>query len=450
MQLSGKNLRRFGIGTLLFCGATAPAIAQSGAGASALSAGDTAWMLTAMVLVLFMTLPGLALFYAGLVRSKNVLSVLMQCFAITALISVLWVIYGYSLAFDATGMVKGVTNFHSFLGSYTKFFSRGVTVDSVTALAPTIPETVYYGFQLTFAVITPALIIGAFAERMKFSAMLWFMGLWFTFVYLPICHMVWGGEGSFLGGTLGVLDFAGGIVVHISAGVAALLCALVLGKRRGYGAAPMPPHNLAMTVTGASMLWVGWFGFNAGSACAANGAAGMATLVTHLSAAVAALVWMSLEWKNAGKPSVLGMVTGAVAGLASVTPASGFCGPMGAIVIGAVSSLGCYYAATTVKRKFGYDDSLDAFGVHGVGGFIGSMLTGVFASDVFGGSKVGLSIPHQLLMQGIGILVTIVYCGVVTMILLKLLDIMIGLRVEREEEEMGLDLADHGESAYNV
>ena len=435
------------IGFLLCCSSVS-AFAQ-GTG-SALSAGDTAWMLTAMALVLFMTLPGLALFYAGLVRSKNVLSVLMQCFSITALISVLWVIFGYSLSFDGTGMVEGVTNWHSFLGAFGKVFSRGVTVDSISVLAPTIPETVYYGFQLTFAIITPALIIGAFAERMKFSAMLWFMGLWFTLVYIPICHMVWGGAGSFLGGNLGVLDFAGGIVVHISAGVAALLCAIFLGKRRGYGLAPMPPHNLAMTVAGASMLWVGWFGFNAGSACGANGAAGMATLVTHLSAAVAALVWMGLEWNLSGKPSVLGMVTGAVAGLASVTPASGYCGPMGAILIGVVSSVGCFFASTTMKRRFGYDDSLDAFGVHGVGGFIGSILTGVVASDLVGGSKAGLSIFHQVWIQGIGVGITIVYCGVVTLILLKSIDVLIGLRVEPEAEEMGLDLSDHGENAYNV
>ena len=440
---------------LSMLGAASSALAQDVASvpvtsAPALNTGDTAWMLTSMVLVLFMTLPGLALFYGGLVRSKNVLSVLMQCFAITSLITVLWVLYGYTLAFDNGGMVKGAFNLHSFIGTFAKLFSKGITVDSVNGLAPTIPESVYYCFQLTFAIITPALIIGAFAERMKFSAMLWFMGLWFTLVYIPICHMVWGGDGSFLGGNLGVLDFAGGTVVHINAGVAALLCALVLGKRRGYGTAAMPPHNLGMTVTGACMLWVGWFGFNAGSACAANGSAGMAMLVTHVATATAALVWMLLEWTRSGKPSVLGIATGAVAGLVAITPASGFCGPLGAIAIGGLASLGCYFAATSLKHAFGYDDSLDAFGVHGVGGFIGAMLTGIFASDALGGSKVGLSIVNQVMMQGIGVGITIVYCGVVTLILLKVLDAVIGLRVEPEDEETGLDLSGHGEAGYNL
>jgi len=418
--------------------------------ASALSAGDTAWMLTSMVLVLFMTLPGLALFYGGLVRTKNVLSVLMQCFAIASLISVLWPLFGYTLAFDSTGMAKGAINLHSFVGGFGRLFSRGLTADSISGLAPTIPETVFYGFQLTFAIITPALIIGAFAERMKFSAILWFMGLWFLLVYLPVCHMQWGGDGSFMGSTLGVLDFAGGIVVHITAGVAALLCAMKLGPRQGYKVVPMPPHNLAMTLTGACMLWVGWFGFNAGSACAANGSAGMAALVTNLSSATAALVWMALEWRTAGKPSVLGIATGSVAGLASVTPASGYCGPAGAVLIGVVSSTACYYAATSLKHRFNYDDSLDAFGVHGVGGFVGTVLTGVVASDALGGVKTGLSIPHQFLIQLLGATMAAVYCAIITWILLEVLDRVVGLRVEKEDEFMGLDLSGHGETSYNV
>lgn len=434
-----------------FLAGTSAAETAAGAAATeaapAIDAGDTAWMLTSMVLVLFMTIPGLALFYGGLVRTKNVLSVLMQCFSITALISILWALYGYSFAFDTTGMSKGVVNLHSFIGSAAKIFSKGVTVDSVTL---TIPESVFYCFQLTFAIITPALIIGAFAERMKFSAMLWFMGIWFTLVYVPICHMVWSGDGSLMGDKMGVLDFAGGTVVHVNAGIAALVCALVLGKRRGYRVEPMPPHNMGMTVTGACMLWVGWFGFNAGSAVAANGQAGMAMLVTHLATAAAALTWMSIEWGKHGKPSALGAATGAVAGLVAITPASGFVGPMGALAIGLAAGVVCFLGATSLKNAFGYDDSLDAFGVHGVGGATGALLTGVFASATLGGSKPELDIAHQVLMQFLGTAITVVYSGLLTYVILKVVDATVGLRVNTEDEVTGLDLALHGESGYNL
>ena len=338
-----------------------------------LNTGDTAWMLTSTALVLFMTLPGLALFYGGMVRTKNTLSVFMQCFAITALVTVLWSLYGYSLAFSDGGASNDL------IGGVSKAFLAGVKLDSLNG---TIPETVYLMFQLTFAIITPALIIGAFAERMKFSALLLFMGLWVTLVYFPICHWVWGGGWMM---TKGVLDFAGGTVVHINAGIAGLVTALVLGKRKGFPHTAMPPHNLPLTVVGAGMLWVGWFGFNAGSATAANGAAGMAMLVTQLATAMAALAWMMMEWLIHGKPSVLGLVTGAVAGLVAITPASGFVGPMGALALGGIAGVVCFFGATTFKRAMGYDDSLDAFGVHGIGGIVGALLTGVFASPSLGG-----------------------------------------------------------------
>jgi len=411
--------------------------------------GDTAWMLISMVLVLFMTIPGLALFYGGLVRTKNVLSVLMQCFTITALVSVLWVLYGYTLCFDQGGMVKDTLNLHSFIGSFAKAFSRGVTVDSISGLAPTIPESVFYCFQLTFAIITPALIIGAFAERMRFSAMVLFMTFWFTIVYIPVCHMVWSGDGSLMGSYMGVLDFAGGTVVHLNAGIAALVCALVLGKRKGFGTEAMPPHNMGMTVTGAAMLWCGWFGFNAGSAVSAGGTAGMAMLVTHVATAMAALAWLFIEWIKAGKPSALGAATGAVAGLVAITPASGFVGPMGALAIGLTSGCVCYWSATSLKRLCGYDDSLDAFGVHGVGGTLGALLTGIFASTTLGGTK-DLNIIHQFTMQVLGCLITLAYSGILTYLILKIVDAIVGLRVSQEEEVMGLDLTQHGESGYNL
>jgi Amt family ammonium transporter len=403
-----------------------------------ISAGDTAWMLTSTALVLMMTIPGLALFYAGMVRSKNVLSVLMQCFAITALISVLWMMFGYSIAFGDGGAMN------AYFGS-GKAFLAGIR-DSISG---TIPETVFMTFQMTFAIITPALIVGSFADRMKFSAMLWFMGLWLLIVYAPICHWVWGG--GFLG-SLGVLDFAGGTVVHINAGVAGLMCALVLGKRKGYPTTAMPPHNLGYTVIGASLLWVGWFGFNAGSELAADGTAGMAMAVTQIATAAAALAWMFAEWISHGKPSVLGIASGAVAGLVAITPASGTAGPIGALIIGVAAGVGCYFAATTMKRALGYDDSLDAFGVHAIGGIIGALLTGVCVDASLGGSGLGdgITMGAQLGKQAIGVLTTVVYDGVVSFILLKILDMVMGLRVSEEQESTGLDLALHDEKGYNL
>ena len=408
--------------------------------APTLNSGDTAWMLTSTALVLMMTIPGLALFYAGMVRSKNVLSVLMQCFAITALVSVLWIMFGYSIAFGDGG------DMNAYLGGLGKAFLAGVHIDT---LSGTIPETVFMTFQMTFAIITPALIVGSFADRMKFSAMLWFMGLWLLIVYAPICHWVWGG--GFLGG-LGVLDFAGGTVVHINAGIAGLMTALVLGKRKGYPTTPMPPHNLGYTVVGASLLWVGWFGFNAGSELAADGTAGMAMAVTQIATAAAALAWMFAEWISHGKPSVLGIASGAVAGLVAITPASGTAGPMGALLIGAVAGVGCYFAATKMKRAFGYDDSLDAFGVHAIGGIIGAMLTGVCVDASFGGAGLadGVTMGAQLGKQFIGVMTTVIYTGVVSFILLKIIDMVIGLRVTDEQETQGLDLALHDERGYNL
>jgi Amt family ammonium transporter len=396
-------------------------------------------MLTATALVLFMTIPGLSLFYAGMVRAKNVLSVLMQCFTITALMTILWALYGYSIAFGGEG---------AYWGGLDKLFLRGVTVDS---LSGSIPETVFMTFQMTFAIITPALIVGAFAERMKFSAMLWFMGLWLTLVYAPITHWVWG-DGGWLG-NMGILDFAGGTVVHINAGIAGLIAALVLGKRKGYPTSPMPPHNLGYTMIGAAMLWVGWFGFNAGSELAANGTAGMAMAVTQIATAAAALGWMFCEWLSHGKPSVLGIASGAVGGLVAITPASGFVGPMGALAIGIAAGVGCFLAATTLKRKIGYDDSLDVFGVHAVGGIIGALLTGVFAAEALGGAGFGSgisSIGGQVQTQAIGIIATIVYTGIVSFILLKVIDGVMGLRVNEEQEAEGLDVALHDERGYNL
>ncbi len=421
-----------GLGALA-AGALAPSLAL----ADELNSGDTAWMITATALVLMMTIPGLSLFYAGMVRSKNVLSVLMQCFAITGLMTVLWALYGYSIAFGGEG---------AFWGGLDKAFLKGVTVESMSG---TIPETVFMTFQMTFAIITPALIVGAFAERMKFSAMLAFMALWLTFVYAPIAHWVWG-EGGWLGGR-GILDFAGGTVVHINAGIAGLVAALVVGKRLGYPNTPMPPHNLGLTVVGASLLWVGWFGFNAGSELAADGTAGMAMAVTQIATAAAALAWMFSEWISHGKPSVLGIASGAVAGLVAITPASGTAGPMGALVIGLASGVGCFIAATKVKRALGYDDSLDVFGVHAIGGIIGAVLTGVFCAPSLGGAGFGEgieSIGQQVGVQLVGVGATVVYTAVVSFILLKIVDVIIGLRVTEEQETEGLDLALHDERGY--
>lgn len=429
-----------GLGALLSL--LSPGLAM--AAETTLNSGDTAWMLTATALVLFMTIPGLALFYAGMVRSKNVLSVMMQCFAITGLISILWVIYGYSLAFDTTGMEKGVTNFHSFVGGLNKAFLSGLSVDSLVAA---FPESVFITFQMTFAIITPALIVGAFAERMKFSAMLVFMGVWFTLVYAPICHMVWSGDGAFLWDE-GVLDFAGGTVVHINAGIAGLVACLVLGKRKGFPTTPMAPHNLGYTLVGAAMLWIGWFGFNAGSAVAANGTAGMAMLVTQIATAAAALGWMFAEWLTHGKPSALGIASGVVAGLVAITPAAGTAGPMGALAIGLAAGVICFFCATSLKRKLGYDDSLDAFGVHGVGGIVGAILTGVFAAPALGGFGTVEDIGAQVWTQFVGVLVTVVYTAIVTFVILKVIDVVMGLRVSEEEETVGLDLAQHNERGY--
>jgi len=412
--------------------------------ADELNTGDTAWMLTATVLVLFMTIPGLSLFYAGMVRSKNVLSVMMQCFAITCLMTILWVLFVYSLAFGDGGSMNG------FWGGFGNAMLANVKADS---LSGTIPETVFMTFQMTFAIITPALIVGAFAERMKFSAMLLFMGIWVTIVYAPICHWVWGG--GWLSSKFAILDFAGGTVVHINAGVAGLVAAIVLGKRKGYPNTAMPPHNLTLTLIGAAMLWVGWFGFNAGSELAADGVAGMAMAVTQIATATAALGWMFGEWISHGKPSVLGIASGAVAGLVAITPASGSVGPMGALVIGASAGVICFLASTTLKRAMGYDDSLDVFGVHAVGGIVGAMLTGVFSATtlgVFSGQGLATdvsSISAQVGNQFMGVIVTIIYCGVVTFIILKVVDVVIGLRVTEEEETEGLDLVSHDERGYN-
>ncbi len=402
-----------------------------------LNSGDTAWMLTSSVLVLFMTIPGLSLFYAGLVRAKNVLSVMMQCFAITCLITILWTLYAYGLAFGDGGSLN------AFIGMGHILLSD-VGVDSVSG---TIPESVFQMFQLTFAIITPALIVGAFAERMKFSAMLWFMGIWVTIVYAPVAHWVWGGGWL---GSMGVLDFAGGTVVHINAGVAALVLCIVLGKRKGYPTEAMTPNSLVLTVVGASMLWVGWFGFNAGSELAADGVAGMAMAVTHIATATAAFTWMMVEWIKHGKASVLGIATGAVAGLVAITPASGTVGPLGAIGIGFASGALCYFASSSLKKSMGYDDSLDVFGVHGVGGFVGAMLTGVFTAEVLGGSGLDNGISAQLVLQFIGAGATIVYSGVLTFIIAKALDSTIGLRVTSEEETQGLDIALHDERGFSL
>jgi Amt family ammonium transporter len=404
-----------------------------------LSSGDTAWMIAATALVLMMTIPGVALFYGGLVRAKNVLSVLMQCFAITAMVTILWVVYGYSLAFTDGGAMN------AYIGSLDKAFLSGVTIDSV---AGSIPETVFMTFQMTFAIITPALIVGAFAERMKFSAMLVFMALWLTLVYVPIAHWVWGGGWI---SELGAMDFAGGTVVHINAGVAALMAALVLGKRKGYPTVAMPPHNLGYTVVGASLLWVGWFGFNAGSELAADGVAGMALAVTQIATAAAALTWMFAEWIRHGKASVLGTATGAVAGLVAITPASGSAGPMGAIAIGFAGALLAFFASTVMKPRLGYDDSLDVWGVHGIAGIVGAILTGVFASTALGGAgypSEGVTMGHQVWVQLLSVLTTLIYGGVVSLVLLYLVKLIMGVRVSEEQETEGLDIALHEERGY--
>ncbi len=422
------------IGLMLADGALAQTTAPAAAAPPPpkLDTGDTAWMLTSTALVLMMTIPGLALFYGGMVRKKNVLATVMQSFAITCLVTVLWMVIGYSWAF---------TEGSGYIGGNSRLLLMGMGVNELNGL--TIPESVFMTFQMTFAIITPALICGAFADRMKFSAMLWFMGLWSLFVYSPIAHWVWG-PGGWLGG-LGVLDFAGGTVVHINAGVAGLMCALVLGKRKGLGHENMAPHNLVLTMIGASLLWVGWFGFNAGSAVASNGAAGMAMAVTQIATATAALAWMFAEWAVKGKPSILGICSGAVAGLVAITPASGFVDPVGSLVIGAAAGVGCYWGATSLKHMFGYDDSLDAFGVHAVGGIIGAMLTGVLARAAI--SKPGLidGNAYQVVIQFYGVCATLIYDAIATLIILFIIKMIIGLRVSEEVERDGLDLSLHGE-----
>ena len=413
------------------------------AAASNLNEANTSWILTSTALVLFMTIPGLSLFYGGLVRSKNVLSVLVQCFSVCCLASLLWLIVGYSLAFGDGGSSNW------FIGNFDNFLMNKITEDS---LSGDIPESVFAMFQMTFAIITPALIVGAFAERMRFSAMMLFSGLWLITVYAPVTHWVWGGGWL---GDLGLLDFAGGTVVHMTAGVGALVAALVIGNRTGFPNQAMPPHNLTMSITGAGMLWVGWFGFNAGSALAANGDAGMAMLVTHISAAAGALAWMAMEWLKFGKPSALGAITGMVAGLGTITPASGFVGPGGALVIGLSAGIVCYYATQAIKQKFLIDDSLDVFPVHGVGGMLGTLFAGIFASDQLGmfsgqGYSEGMTMSSQVLVQLTGISATFFYTAVVSWILLKLVDNLLGLRVDEEEETSGLDVLEYSERGYDI
>ena len=413
---------------------------QSALASETLSSANTAWILTSTALVLFMTIPGLSLFYGGLVRVKNVLSVLMQCFAITCMVSVLWLIGAYSLAFsEGNALIGGLDN----------MFFANVTEGSMSG---DIPESVFAMFQLTFAIITPALIVGAFAERMKFASMMLFSAIWLIVVYAPVTHWVWGGGWL---GEMGLLDFAGGTVVHVTAGAAALVCALVMGPRKGFPTTAMPPHNLTMAMTGAGMLWVGWFGFNAGSALAANGDAGMAMLVTHMSASAGALTWMACEWFKFGKPSALGAVTGMVAGLGTITPASGFVGPMGGLVIGILGGFLCFNMTNLLKIKLRIDDSLDVFPVHGVGGALGTILAGVFASASLGvfsgqGYAEGMDMASQLTVQFIGVIATFVYTVIATFVILKLVDVLLGLRVGTDEETEGLDINQHNERGYDL
>jgi len=423
-------------------GAATEAVAE--AVSATVDKGDTAWMMVATILVLGMTVPGLGLFYGGLVRAKNMLSILMQVFVIACTMMILWVVYGYSLALNGGGPFDG------FIGGFSRLFLAGVTPDSTVATfseGVEIPEYIFIAFQMTFAAITPGLIVGAIAERMKFSAVLLFCALWSTFVYLPIAHMVWFGDGYLF--RLGALDFAGGTVVHINAGIAALVGCIVLGKRIGYGREALPPHSLTMTMIGGSLLWFGWFGFNAGSNLEANGGTTLAIMNTFVATAGATLGWMFTEWATKGKPSLLGVISGAVTGLVAVTPAAGLIGPMGAIVLGVIASMICFWFVTSVKNSLGYDDSLDVFGIHGVGGIVGSIGTGIFVSPALGGIGVdGYSMGGQVWIQFVAVAITIVWCGVVSFLLYKLVDMLIGLRVSTESEREGLDLAEHGERAY--
>jgi len=430
-------LRRRGIGSAFAAAAFWLASMGPAAAQDALDTGDTAWMLTSTALVLMMTIPGLALFYGGMVRKKNLLATVMQSFAICCLVTVLWMVAGYSLAFTDGGA------FNAWIGGSDRLMLSGIGTES---LVGTIPEILFVMFQATFAIITPALICGAFADRMKFSAMLWFMAAWLIFVYCPVAHWVWGG--GFLGDD-GVLDFAGGTVVHINSGIAGLVAALVIGKRVGFGTENMAPHNLVYSVIGAALLWVGWFGFNAGSALAANGLAGMAVAVTQIASATAALAWMFAEWITRGKPSVLGIISGAVAGLVAITPASGFVTPSGALWIGLLSGLVCFWMVTWVKVKLKYDDSLDVFGIHGMGGIVGAVLTGVFAAPEIGGAA-GLLYGNagQVWIQIVGIFATVVWSGIGAFVILKVLDLTMGIRVSKDDEIEGLDVNLHGEVVH--
>jgi Amt family ammonium transporter len=442
--MKGSNMKKLAHGALA---GMAALVAMSGAAFAAgpkIDTGDTAWMLTSSALVLLMTIPGLALFYGGMVRRKNVLATMAQSFGATCLMTVLWYIIGYSIAFTN----NPDAGLNQLIGGFDNLFLKNMTLNSQTALAGTIPESVYMFFQMTFAIITPALIAGALADRMKYSAFLWFMGLWLIFVYCPVAHWVWGGGWL---GAKGALDYAGGSVVHLNAGTAALVTCLVLGKRKGYGTENMAPHNLVLSVIGASLLWVGWFGFNAGSAVTSNVNAGMAAAATQIATATAALSWSFIEWMIAKKPSVLGLISGAVAGLVAITPASGFVDATGAFFIGLAAGAVCYTSSVWVKKWFGYDDALDAWGVHGVGGALGAILTGVFAKNAINSLGKGWLYDGnvaQLGIQGIDILAVFLYSGIVTFIILKLIDLVIGLRVSPEVEVEGLDLNLHGETVH--
>jgi Amt family ammonium transporter len=442
--MKGTNMRKLAQRALAGLGALAAMSGAALAAAPKIDSGDTAWMLTSSALVLMMTIPGLALFYGGMVRRKNVLATMAQSFGATCIITVLWMIVGYSAAFTPNPDA-GV---NAWIGGFGSLFLGSMSLNAVNPLAATIPESVYMFFQMTFAIITPALIAGALADRMKFSAFLWFMSLWLLFVYVPIAHWVWGGGWL---GTMGALDYAGGSVVHLNAGTAALVTCLVLGKRQGYGTENMAPHNLVLSIIGASLLWVGWFGFNAGSAVAANFNAGMAAAATQIATAAAALGWMFTEWLIAKKPSVLGMISGAVAGLVAITPASGFVNPVGALIIGIAAGVVCYGSSVWLKKALGYDDSLDAWGVHGVGGALGALLTGVFASNAINPAAHGWLIDGNFAQMGIqlvDVVAVFLYCGVVSFIILKLIDVIIGLRVSKEVEVEGLDINLHGETVH--
>ncbi|MDR2260952.1 MAG: ammonium transporter [Azoarcus sp.] len=432
--------KMFSLLPLLLCFAASPAFAQE-----TLDTGTAAWMMTAAALVIMMCIPGLAMFYAGMLRSNNLLSVFSQFFAGAGLIAVLWVIFGYSIVTDATGMVEGEYNLHSFVGGLASFLLLDVKRDSVTLGMPT---SVFVTFQLSFAIITPAIVAGAFAERIKFSSAILFLALWFSFVYAPMAHMVWGGPGSLMA-NWGALDFAGGTAVHINSGIAALTACVVVGRRHGYPAHSMPPHNLGLCLAGAGFVWIGWFGFNAGSAAAANGATGMALMNTQLAACTGILGWMTVEWLRNGRPSALGLASGALAGLVGVTPGCAYVGAAGALVIGFIAGMVSFYFVAVVKRRFGYDDTLDVFGLHGVGGMVGAILTGVFASTALGGTEE-IDIATQVWAQFKSVVFTIAYSFTVSLVILKIIDWTLGLRVDPEAEAMGLDQAEHRETGYNL